>query len=149
MNTNAIRFSPRIDFKMPIQFKSVTRPTDQSHEGVTCNMSAQGMYFVTKERHTVGEQIKVQLEIPWKLTGNPPTAYLYVGIILRVLRVDEQNENYGIGLRFLYYRNVDSESIGPWVAPIRIRQTRKLFEEDPNDIVIEPEEKFKSEKSQV
>ena len=97
----------------------------------------------------MGEQIKVQLEIPWKLTGNPPTPYLYVGIILRVLRVDEQNENYAIGLRFLCYYNVDSKSIDPWVAPIRARQTHKLFEEDPNDIVIEPEEKFESEESHV
>jgi PilZ domain len=119
------RYSPRVELRMPVQFHSLTETGNQIRQGEVHNVSAQGLYFVTKERLTMWGQIRVLLELPRELSDKPPAAYLYTGMVIRVTQTYSESEGYGIGVKFLYYSDVDSQSIDLWVGPKKKRHANE------------------------
>jgi hypothetical protein len=95
---------------MPIQFQLMIEANNQSLLGAAHNISARGLYFVTKERLNIGVLIRVQLEIPRELTGKPQARYVYFAKVVRVTQTDDESQDYGIALKFICYHDLNSQS---------------------------------------
>ena len=129
------KHSSRLDISMPLRFQFTTGNKNQIRQGVTRNVSAQGLYFVTKGRLTAGQQIRVLLELSSELTGKSPVACLYWGKVMHVKLTSSGGEDYGIGLSFIAYSNVNSRSTDPWVAPIRKLTRDECSERHPESSI--------------
>jgi hypothetical protein len=99
------RLTPRFNLRVVIHIRLAGGPQKADLIGETRNVSAQGIYFVTDSRLTVGALIEMPIAMPREVTGKPATEFYYTGKVVRVESVGSGEWQWGIGV-MLYCHSV-------------------------------------------
>lgn len=100
------RLTPRMDLRLPIQFRAVSDASTPEAKTESVNISRRGVYFSTSLPVSMGMPVELQFTMPEEITGKPERAWRCVG---RVVRVDKRGRLWGrrgIGIQFDYYELV-------------------------------------------
>lgn len=106
------RFTPRMDLRLPIQFRPVASSAAPEEIAESVNISRRGVYFSTGLPVTMGTPVELQFTMPEEITGKPERAWRCVG---RVVRIDKHERPWGrrgVGIQFDYYELVPLNRMG-------------------------------------
>jgi hypothetical protein len=92
------RLTPRFELRMKVRIRLSGMPRKMELAGETRNVSAQGIYFVTDSRLSVGAVVEMPIAMPREITGKPAAEYYYTGKVVRVEAVGSGDQQWGIGV---------------------------------------------------
>ena len=90
-----VRENHRVRAQVPLRLKS-----DQA-KGVTVNMSATGVYFVTDAALSAGQPVRFSIQFE---NNTDPSGILFLECEGNVTRVEHAGEKFGVGIRILESR---------------------------------------------
>jgi len=103
MSSSERRTDPRVDLKVPISFRPITRPASEEQQAESVNVSQRGVYMATSYPLKVGAEIELEMRIPKELWG---TVASEVHCAARVVHIQPNTflgGRAGVGLRIERY----------------------------------------------
>ncbi len=125
------RRSPRKECLVPLRFRVVegsngngdtdvrsttdmTGPSTYAHfgmsDGQAQNLSERGVYFVSRQRLVVGEEVELFLTIPPELTGRAAESVRCKGCVVYAQPLKQQPELTGVGVSIRYFEPIGRQS---------------------------------------
>jgi hypothetical protein len=93
------RLTPRFDLRVNARIRLSGGSRKTEIVGETRNVSAQGIYFVTDSRLSVGAVIEIPIAMPREIAGKAAAEYDYTGKVVRVEAVGPGDQLWGIGVK--------------------------------------------------
>lgn len=73
MTTKERRLVPRHNLRVPLRFRTITKPASPEQKAESLNISKRGVYFATDFPLKVGTPVELFLKMPMEVTGKAPT----------------------------------------------------------------------------
>jgi hypothetical protein len=96
------RFLPRLNRNIPLRFRPASE-NGPEWTGHSTNISMHGAYLIADFTTSIGELLRIWIEIPQEMSGKQSAEYCFTAKIIHMEADRSETGKVGIGVKFLWY----------------------------------------------